>query len=365
MSEGGFVGRPHPDVPRGQMRAKGNLSYLEFIALIKRIWESAHPDIPLLPAGSSKNAQYPCINYSIDVSKTHPQDPKMRYREVLDSGEEGKVAVMTAQRFQSVVKFTVTNETTSDYAAEVADEIIEAFEDFMLEHTPVFKEMGVSEFVYARRYSDTEENRSGMGVVVRSVGYMLTTEKVRKTDRARLESILIDARMWLRKEVAVGGRNNNPVHDQPRYYRLPGQYPLITATDAGSTDFYIEDSYFRIGDVIYVTNIPGWGRPPVSPGYYIIFTADEIDYKILKLPNPHLLEGEEPSDTYGEEPRQTRHQLLKLDKEDDGPVAAGDIVYSSLHPLSRGWVMFITDGVNVNIHDHHATKYYYTNKDDS
>jgi len=345
----GFVDRTHPNVPRGQMRAKGNLSYLEFISLVKRIWESAHPDIPLLPSGSSRNAQYPCINYSIDVSKTHPQDPKMKYREVLDSGEEGKVAVMTAQRFQSVVKFSVTNETTSDYAAEVADEIIEAFEDFMLEHTPVFKEMGVSELVYARRYSDTEENRSGMGVVVRSVGYMLTTEKIRKTDRARLESILIDARMWLRKEVAVGGRHNNSVHDQPRYYRLLGQYPLITAIDAGSTDLYIEDAYFRIGDVIYVANIPGWGPPPIDPGYYVIFTADEIDYKILN----------------GEEPRQTRHQLLKLDKEDDGPVAANDIVYSLLHPLNRGWVMFVTDGVNVNIHDHHATKSYYTNKDDS
>lgn len=97
----------------------------------------------------------------------------MRYRDKA-LGDDGKYYIIEAQRFQNVVSFTTIVEADAGkldgseqrYAgAEVADRIIDIFEDFMLEYTPVFKKLGASEFVYARRISDTEINMDQTDVV--------------------------------------------------------------------------------------------------------------------------------------------------------------------------------------------------------
>ena len=80
--------------------------------------------------------------------------------------------------------------------AEIADRIMEVFEDFMLEYTPVFKRLGASEFVYARRYSDSEINRDETDVNKRIVTYMLTTEKLLATTHEKIESIVVDIRNY-------------------------------------------------------------------------------------------------------------------------------------------------------------------------
>ena len=36
----------------------GNLTYLEFIALVKKIWEEGNPSIPILPLGANKESLY-------------------------------------------------------------------------------------------------------------------------------------------------------------------------------------------------------------------------------------------------------------------------------------------------------------------
>lgn len=84
--------------------------------------------------------------------------------------------------------------------AEAADRIVEVFEDFMLEHTPVFKRLGASEFVYSRRMSDAKVNRNGIDVCKRTVTYMLTTEKLISTTISRIESILVDLRTYMATE---------------------------------------------------------------------------------------------------------------------------------------------------------------------
>ena len=122
---------------------------------------------------------------------------------------QGKYYIIEGQRFQNVVSFAVMVEANAGqlsgderrYAgAEVADRVMEIFEDFMLEYTPVFKRLGASELVYARRVSDTETNMDQTDVVRRTVTYLLTTEKIHVSAVDKIESIVTDIRQWVSYE---------------------------------------------------------------------------------------------------------------------------------------------------------------------
>jgi len=67
----------------------------------------------------------------------------------------------------------------------------------MLEFTPVFKAAGAADFVYSRRLSDSEINRDGKDVHMRTVTYMLTTEKTFAIRNEKIQSILIDVRRYM------------------------------------------------------------------------------------------------------------------------------------------------------------------------
>jgi len=88
-------------------------------------------------------------------------------------------------------------------AAVLCDEIIEAFEDFMLEFTPIFKAAGASDLVYSRRLSDSEINRDGKDVHKRTVTYMLTTEKVFAIKNSVIQHVSGDIRVWVANNAAT------------------------------------------------------------------------------------------------------------------------------------------------------------------
>jgi hypothetical protein len=182
------------------LQANGNLTYLEFLAVVKALWENVHPDIPLKPNHGGAYSTYPCIVYGLEIRKPHTVEPKPRSRQVIQNDY-----MVFGQRFQNVVSFTIV--TKADRAStastldegryigsEVADALAEIFEDFMLEYTPVFKRLGASEFVYARRLADTTETRNNIDVCKRSITYLLTTEKLIQTSVAVIEKIAIDIR---------------------------------------------------------------------------------------------------------------------------------------------------------------------------
>ena len=216
----------------------GNLTYLEFISLVKKIWEESYPNIPILPlsinretsitytdsggtnvtsgdlssAPSSTNVgleEFPAIiGYHLELRKTHTTEPKPRHRQNVLSN----TVRIEGQKFQNIVGFTVMSKvgtfqgpngaTTRDDldAAVLCDQVIEAFEDFMQEYTAIFKAAGASELVYSRRLSDSEINRDGKDIHKRTVTYMLTTEKTFAIANSRIESIAVDARTWMAYE---------------------------------------------------------------------------------------------------------------------------------------------------------------------
>src|SRR5690606_11131554 len=154
------------------MRAEGNLSYLEFIRLVKYFWEEAHPDIPIRPSQSSNYARYPVITYGLNLRKTHAVEPKKRYRETIIQSEDKDIR-LEAQRYDNVITFTVITEGNP----ELCETIIEAFEDFMQEMTHVFKRLGVSEMFYSRRLPDRERTSADDDAEERSVSYLVVLEK--------------------------------------------------------------------------------------------------------------------------------------------------------------------------------------------
>ena len=216
----------------------GNLTYLEFIALVKKLWEESYPNIPILPlsinretsitykdsggadvtsgdlssAPSSTNIgleEFPAIiGYHLELRKTHTTEPKPRHRQNVLSN----TVRIEGQKFQNIVGFTVMSKvgtfqgsngaTTRDDldAAVLCDQVIEAFEDFMQEYTAIFKAAGAAELVYSRRLSDSEINRDGKDIHKRTVTYMLTTEKTFAIANSRIEQIAVDARTWMAYE---------------------------------------------------------------------------------------------------------------------------------------------------------------------
>jgi len=187
------------------LQAAGNLNYLEFISVVKLLWENLHPDIPIVPTQPADYATYPCIVYGLELRKAHTVEPKPRSRNIVE-----KDVMVFGQRFQNVVAFTICNKmmggasksagSSRSDGADVADALAEVFEDFMLEYTPVFKRLGASEFVYARRLADSEENKSNTDIVKRTITYMLTTEKLIVTSVAQIEKIAIDIRTYMAYE---------------------------------------------------------------------------------------------------------------------------------------------------------------------
>lgn len=175
-------------------------------------------------------AEYPVIVYGLELRKTHSTEPKPRTR-----ASVSKDVVVFGQRFQNVVSFTVITEADGGIAKgasarysgpEVADNIIEIFEDFMLEHTPVFKRLGASEFVYSRRLSDADENRDATDVIKRTVTYLLTTEKLFAQTVSQIEQICIDVRRYMayEKELIDSG--------------IGSATPNFTGTDLTIVDLY-------------------------------------------------------------------------------------------------------------------------------
>lgn len=181
------------------LKARGNLTYLEFLRVVNKLWEDAHPGIPLIATTTKSMATYPCITYRLDLRKPHPSEPKPRFREEIRTEAGEDAVIIAAQRFQNIITFTVMAQSDP----HAAEELIEVFEDFMIEFQPVFKELGVSELVYARRNPDAHDERPGLGISERSASYMLTTEKLILTTYKKLQTITAEIRTFLETNQAT------------------------------------------------------------------------------------------------------------------------------------------------------------------
>lgn len=170
-----------------------SLTYHEFIDLVKFLWEKGHPDIEFVPmnGGGIADIQKGYIVYALE-SRTPTKDfPKPRVRETIKDTESGEDIEVSVQVFNNLISFSAVHQNP-----RVAEEIIEAFEDFIQEHMSTFHENGISNIFYDRRYPDGRDARIGQDLSVRKIGYLLILEKVTLVSYSRIQEITIDVRTF-------------------------------------------------------------------------------------------------------------------------------------------------------------------------
>lgn len=223
------------------LKAEYNLDYPKFIQLVTYLWEQAHPDIPIKPVQSETYSRYPVIVYSLQSRSPVTNESKQRHRETVYRNDTN--LRITGQRFQNVVTFTVMTETGPDTSgpqrdgAKYAESIIEAFERFMLEQVPVFKELGASEVLYTRRLPDQERTRPDEDVNERGVAFLVTLEHVIVQEIDILREIVVRARSMLST------------------YWQGLEFWVLDADDGNQTDNYLfthNKPPFKVGDIVRV-----------------------------------------------------------------------------------------------------------------
>lgn len=186
-------------LPQARSKARGNITYIEFLKMVNYLWDQSHPDVPMYHANSpvftsdvvDNSIFNTAIVHKLEVRKSHASEPKPRIRE--EAFIDGQAYRVEAQRFVDIITFTVVDKD-DPFRADMA---IETFEEFMLENTPVFKEMGVSEFFYSRRMPDNDVKDHGQDFLTRTVAYQMTEERIRLIPQGTLDEIIIDLRLFL------------------------------------------------------------------------------------------------------------------------------------------------------------------------
>lgn len=218
-----------------RLKARGNLNYLQFIALVKKLWLETHPTIPFLPVDSNfvgvdqKDDSFPRIIYSLDLRRTADNEAKPRFREQVINDLDNEAFIIYGQRFINVIAFTAVDRVAFPRnGAEITEALIEEFEEFMMEITPILKEEGASDVFYHRRFSDAEENRNISDLVKRTVVYQVTLEKQLIKEVSLIKDIHITARSFFDREGFLR-------------FLYPSSYEQITDKTFGHVTLDIED----------------------------------------------------------------------------------------------------------------------------
>lgn len=183
-----------PIYQHNRLTATGNLDYISFLRVVQKLWIDSHPDIPLIASGGPEVSEYPVIIYRLAYRNTVKDESKPRYRETIATRPTDAAIVNRGQRFNNYITFTVMTEQDP----HLGEAIVEQFEDFMMEFTPVFKQLGVSDIFYGRREPDQEDLRpTGTNRIERSVTYQVITEKIIQIDYNKLNTFYVNIQTFL------------------------------------------------------------------------------------------------------------------------------------------------------------------------
>jgi len=171
------------------IQAKGNLSYLQFIDVLTKTWKILHPEIDFVPLGGKKtfDPEKGYIIYSLESRRPSDNNSKPRMHRVIDDPDnnEKKVIVYT-QSFNNLIKFIAVHQSP-----RVSEELLDAFEDFMLYMEPILKKLGLQHCFYDRRMPDEHGSRYGEDVSARIVSYLVITQKILTVDIDVIEDIIL------------------------------------------------------------------------------------------------------------------------------------------------------------------------------
>jgi len=176
------------------IQAKGNLTYLQFIDLIEALWNFGHPEIQFIPYGPINqrfDSDQGYIVYGLEVRKPKANHPRPRLFETrTHPTDPTKLVAIFLENFENMISFTAVHKNP-----RIAEEMIEAFEDFIIEMTPVLKKKGLEQISYYMRQHDRHEKRFGDDVASRSIVYQVGTQKIIITDVEKLDEVYLQVQL--------------------------------------------------------------------------------------------------------------------------------------------------------------------------
>lgn len=114
----------------------------------------------------------PVITYKT-VSRVPYKELKPRIRDTVSDMDSNMIGNIYAQKFESVIQFNIF---ASVY--DLAEEVMDKFEEMMIKYAGFFKQRGVSELVFSEELSDSEYDMFRQIVSVRSIRYKVYTERI-------------------------------------------------------------------------------------------------------------------------------------------------------------------------------------------
>lgn len=166
-------------------KAKGNASIYDFIDMIAKMVERSTKlntketkfcmdegmDITLDP---SYTIDKPYIMYSI-ISREPTSEHKPRIREEFVEKVNGftRAGSVYGQKMKCIMQFDIV---ACDY--KTANEVMNSFEDLMMENLSYFKEYGVSECIFMKQLTDPDRSSMREKASVRSLQYLVFVEKL-------------------------------------------------------------------------------------------------------------------------------------------------------------------------------------------
>lgn len=114
----------------------------------------------------------PIITYKT-VSRVPYKELKPRVRDTVNDSDSGLIGSVYAQKFESVIQF---NFFASVY--DLAEEVMNSFEDMMIKYAGYFKRNGVSDIIFSEELHDSEYDLFRQVISVRNIRYKVYTERI-------------------------------------------------------------------------------------------------------------------------------------------------------------------------------------------
>lgn len=176
--------------PLPRLTASQNATYLQLIDTIGYLWNRDNPEIQFRAFAENHtfDPEKGYVIYSLINREPTQNNAKARYQEMVQHPDDpDKKLVIYSWSFMNSIKFTALHQDP-----RVAEEIIEAFEDFMISTIPIHLEIGIQSSMYGRRAADEHKARYGDDLAARSLIWMVVIQKIITTDLDKLKEILIE-----------------------------------------------------------------------------------------------------------------------------------------------------------------------------
>lgn len=124
----------------------------------------------------------PIICYKLISRKPHGGEIKPRHRENRNAPFDKMVGEQYGQRFKCIVQFNIFAS-----GVDLAEHVLERFEDMMFDYTGYFKQNGVQELLFNEQLSDDDYNLFRQTIAVKNLRYEVIIEKLYNQFSKRIE----------------------------------------------------------------------------------------------------------------------------------------------------------------------------------